>query len=261
MRKPLLVCLAIILLGGPSGFAQKDPRPSIQPPKFEGSTSKTVYSVGEAVELKLTLTNTASRAVTGGFGMRVNNDLQVWTARQGQPKQGFFSRLVKSRATDYTSSIPMTLKPGASTSLTVWLLHSYKPYTPVFSEPGTYEVGARFYFKHDGYSYPVETNTLTITVVESGEEQNKAAWLQWQDSALLDFVQSSLDGVTHHLNVDAQIAGGQKAEVFISLFGGSPYATAAKKGMLEYLNGRSTSLTESQEILLDQLRREFPESK
>ena len=250
MKTLLLLTILLLFQALPAAAQAKEPEG--RAPRLSVTTDKGQYFVGEPVELILTLKNERGEKLNGTLKMGFElNNLRVRYGRLGQRPTPFVSTEVNANATSNVTVLPEDLPAGGSAVHRERLLYAASPSGLLLSEPGEYEFQATFYYQDEvGDTIPLESNTAHV-VVRAPPEAEGEALAAWNDAELLDFLQGN-DGYVAEAKVKA---GMRKAVNFIQGHGGSVYAAAARKGLLDYLTPRAEAnkLTPEEKAVFESL--------
>lgn len=246
MKRLLLTLLFSLLLAPAAAPARPgDPKQL----KLELAAAKAGHFVGEPLDLTFTLTNLSAGPQKGNFcmGLELYNP-EVWYRREGQPKFLLFVGNFPAAADRFCH--PEELPAQGRKSVGERLLYASNPAGLLLREPGTYEFQAKFKL-NDAEGTTLESNVVSVEVRPAPDAEALASW---NDPELLDFLQGN-EGYVPEGKVKA---GMGKAVGFLRGHGGSIYAAAARKGLLNYLTPRAEGkrLTPEEQALFEQLSNE-----
>lgn len=229
MKRILILLVSLFIAAQVSAAQSADAKKHL---KLEVAAAKATHFVGEPLDLTFTLRNVSGEVVKGNFCMGLDNyNPEVWYRRKSDEKFLLYVGNFTA-ASDYFCP-PEELAPQSARSHAGRLLYAVNPGSLVLREAGIYEFKARFKL-NDGQGTTLESDTLRVEV-QPAPESDRALLAQWSDPELLDFVQGNVG----HVSKSRRDAGMHKALKFLEDHGGSIYAEAARKGLLDYLAPRA----------------------
>lgn len=194
-----------------------------RPTRFEISLDKTVYFVGEPVEITMTLYNDGEQTIQGRYYLGLGNiATEVYYRKAGEEMIRFYSGWMRAEHRSHgVMVVPIKIEPQGKWEVTnrVWYNTSIEQF--VLADPGEYEFQATFSVKQPLH----KSNIVRVKVVEPPDGE-RAALAALSDPVLAQFVEGDLQlQLVEPVKVEA---GAEKAAAFLAKYSRSIYAPAVE---------------------------------